>query len=124
MPRKKGQPYRREELKGKQNFALTESAKEGIKRIAQVFNLNQSELIESIGRGELFVSNYPVDRKSLFAPLEMVDLGLATGLLVEELYDIKDGRKKPSPTQAHKIAQYIDVPYELTWQALNTDPIS
>lgn len=124
MPRKKGQPYRREELKGKQNFALTESAKEGIRRMAIVFNLNQSELIESIGRGELFVSNYPVDRRSLFAPFEMVELALATEMLVDELVAIKDGCKKPSPTQAHKIAEYIDVPYELTWQALNTDPIS
>ena len=56
MPRKRGQPMDRDELKVRRGLLITPTGWDGLERLAEQLGIkSKSELIESIGRGDVKV---------------------------------------------------------------------
>jgi hypothetical protein len=122
MPRKKGIPYARSDsLKERRNFSLTLKAFKGLGRLFEFFNLGStSALLESIGRGELFVSKRPRSFKELMAVWDLDELAVMAGIPVERLEEIRTGKgDRAQPHELIGLESATGVAYEKLDQLAN-----
>jgi hypothetical protein len=92
MPRKKGVPYARDELKERHAFSITRKAYDGFKRLSKRLKLSMSALLEALGRGELFLTRHPHSFEDVMLTWDMDELAQQAGIPVERLIDIRDGK--------------------------------
>jgi hypothetical protein len=114
MPRKKGIPYARSELKGRRNFSLTLKAFQGLGRLFAFFNMDSaSALLEAIGRGELFVSRVPRSFKEIMAIWDLDELAEMAGIPTDRLEEIRNGKgDRPKPHELIGLESATGVAYE------------
>lgn len=92
MPRKKGVPYARsDQLKKRRGLSLTQKAFDGLAKLAQRWGFNSiSDLLEGIGRGEIFLTRSPQSLEDLTLAWDIEELVQRSGISQERLIELQE----------------------------------
>lgn len=114
MPRKKGVPYVRDQLKERHAFSITRKAYEGFRRLSQRLKIPMSGLLEALGRGELFLTQHPHSFDDVISTWDMDELAEEAGIPVERIVEICDGKgDRVQPDELIGLARATGVSFEM-----------
>ena len=117
MPRKKGIPQARDQIKKPKNVTLTPKAIAGLSRIVRRMGLiTLSNLLEALGRGEVFLSRSPESLKELVVTWDYDELAKEAAIPIERLREIIETGKLTADDLIG-LARALDVKAEVIYKA-------
>ena len=117
MPRRKGVPQARDQIKKPKNVSLTPKAIAGLSRIVRRMGLmTLSNLLEALGRGEVFLSSSPDSIKELVAIWDYDELAKEAAIPIERLLEIIETGKLTADDLIG-LARALDLKAEVIYKA-------